>query len=347
VLDAVATLLDRYVAWPMVEQRDAVALWIAHTYLLDVFDSTPRLALLSPEKQCGKTRVLELVELLARRAELTVSMSAPYMYRAIEDYRPTMLVDEVDTVFGSKQKDEANQAQKGIINSGFREGATVGRMVGEGAAMVPTRFAVFAPVAMAGIGDCLPDTVIDRSVVIRMRRRSPGETIQPLRRRRAVIELAPLARRIAAWCHRTAEALDGVEPVMPLGITDRPADTWEPLLAMADAAGGDWPDRARAACVALNKVRVDSDDSIGVKLLADIRTVLADRMSSADLAEKLAAIEESPWGDWYGKAIDARWLARKLKPFGIGPKVVRIGETTPRGYDVEDFHDAWARYLPP
>jgi hypothetical protein len=190
--------------------------------------------------------------------------------------------------------------------------------------------------------------VIDRSVVVRMRRRSPGETIQPLRRRRVVTETARLARRIAAWCHRSAEALDGVDPVMPVGITDRPADTWEPLLVVADAAGGDWPARARAACVKLNKVRAEADDSIGGKLLADIPTMFdgADRMSSAALAEKLAGIEEAPWGDWRGKPIDARWLAGKLRPFGVAPKAVRIGDTTPRGYTAEDFHDVWARYLP-
>jgi hypothetical protein len=349
VLDDVVGLLDRYVAWPMVEQRDAVALWITHTYLLDVFDSTPRLALLSPEKQCGKTRVLELVELLAHRARLTVSMSPAYMYRAIEDHRPVLLVDEIDTIFGSKQKDETNQALRGLINAGFRDGATVGRMVGEGAAQVPADFAVFAPVAMAGIGDCLPDTVLDRSVVVRMRRRAPGESVHQLRRRRAIIETAPLARRVAAWCHRTAEALDGADPAMPAGITDRPADTWEPLLAVSDAAGGDWPARARAACLALNKVRADADDSSGEKLLGDIRVIFGeaatDRMFSAAIVEVLNGIEEAPWAGWHrGAGFTSRDLARLLRGFDIRSTQLRIGAESKKGYYFTDFEDAWRRY---
>jgi hypothetical protein len=349
VLDDIAAILARHVAWPSREHRDAVALWAAHTYLMDVFDSTPRLAVLSPEKGCGKTRVLELVELLARRARLTVSMSGAYMYRAIDDYRPTLLIDEIDTIFGSRSKNEAHEDLRGLINAGFRRGATVGRMVGEGSGMVPTDFAVFTPVALAGIGDCLPDTVLDRSVIIRMRRRAPGETVEPLRRRRAVAISVGLSRRLAAWASRNSEGLDDFEPHMPDGIVDRPADTWEPLIVVADVAGGDWPERARAACVTLNQARADSDASLGVALLADIRRVIgdADRIATADLLEKLADLDEAPWGDWYGKPIDSRWLAKHLKPYGVRPDSIRIDTKTVKGYLTNWFADAWSRYLPP
>jgi len=350
VLDDVAQVLDRHVAWPLPEHRDVVTLWAAHTYLIEAFDTTPRLAVLSPEKGCGKTRVLELVELLARRARISVSMSSAYMYRLIDDHQPALLVDEVDTVFGSKAKNDTHEDLRALINAGFRRGATVGRMVGEGSGMVPTEFTVFTPVALAGIGDCLPDTVLDRSVMIRMRRRAPDETVEPLRRRRAVVYSAEMSRRLAAWAHRNAKGLEDYEPDMPDGIVDRPADTWEPLIVVADTAGGDWPERARRACVTLNKVRADAEASIGVRLLADIRTVIgdADRMATAQLLEKLAALDEAPWGDWYGRPIDSRWLAKHLKPFGVSSTKIRIEgqKTTVRGYLAEAFRDPWCRYLP-
>ncbi len=350
VLDDVAQVLDRHIAWPSAEHRDAVTLWIAHTYLVGAFDSTPRLAVLSPEKGCGKTRVLEMVQLLSRRARLTVSMSPAYMYRAIDEYQPTLLIDEVDTIFGNKAKNDAHEDLRGLINAGFLRGATVGRMVGEGAGMVPTDFDVFTPVALAGIGDCLPDTVMDRSVMIRMRRRGPGETVEPLRRRRAAGYANQLARRLAAWAERNSDGLDVAEPEMPEGIVDRAADTWEPLIAVGDAAGGEWPKRARAACVALNQARVDSGQSLGVRLLADIRAAMAgaDKIATADLLDRLAKIDEAPWGDMWGKPLDARRLAKLLKGYDVRPDSIRIEghASTVKGYAAEWFADAWARYLP-
>ena len=135
--------------------------------------------------------------------------------------------------------------------------------------------------------------------------------------------------------------------MMPIGITDRPADTWEPLLAIADVAGDEWPERARRAAVRLNDERQAADPSLGVRLLADTRTVFAvkevDRLASGVLVEALVALEESPWGDIRGKALEARGLARRLAPYKIRPKVVRIGESTPHGYDLGDFIDAWER----
>src|SRR5690606_24847191 len=172
VLDDIAAFLDRYVAWPSKAQRDAVAIWIVHTYVFDAFDQNPRLAVLSSQKQCGKTRVMELVKFLARNARVHLSMSPAYMFRIIELEAPTLLVDEVDTIFGTKSKNDANEDLRGLLNGGWERGAPVGRVVGEGAGMVPKDFATFAPVALAGIGDCLPDTLMSRSVVIRMGRRA-------------------------------------------------------------------------------------------------------------------------------------------------------------------------------
>ena len=328
----------------MVEQRDAVALWIAHTYFLDIFDVTPRLAVLSPEKQCGKRRLLELVELLARRARLTVSMSEAYMFRLIDDIRPVLLVDEVDTIFGSRQKNDSHEGLRGLINAGFRLGATVGRIVGEGSTMVPVEFDVFAPVALAGIGHCLPDTVLDRSVIIRLRRRAPDEPVEPLRRRRAEAVTARLARRLAAWAHRTSVDEINVEPPMPGRVVDRPADTWEPLVALGDLAGGTWPDRSRAACVRLLAAKAEDMPAVGVMLLTDLRTMFSstDRLHSFDVVQRLNEDQERPWSTWnHGNGIRQVDLATRLRDYDVHSRDVRVGDVVKRGYRAKDLHDAW------
>jgi hypothetical protein len=352
VLEDVVAFLDRYVVWPSTAPRDAVALWVVHTYLFDVFDITPRLAVLSPQKQCGKTWVMELVKFLSRRARFQLTMSPAYMFRIIEQSAPTLLVDEADTIFGSRQKNDSHEDLRGLLNGGWERGATVGKMVGDGAAMVPTDFATFAPVALAGIGDCLPDTVLDRSIVIRMRRRAPDETVEPMRQRRALAIAAPLARRIAAWSTRTAEQLEDIDPAMPEGIVDRPADVWTPLLAIGDAAGGEWPRRAREACVRLNAARAEDDPTNQTLLLDDIRALFAssgsDRMFSAVMVEQLNNLEERPWSGWHrGSGFKQVDLARQLSDYGIKSSNVRVGADQKKGYYLDDFTDTFARYLPP
>jgi hypothetical protein len=187
---------------------------------------------------------------------------------------------------------------------------------------------------------------MDRSVIIRMKRRAPNEKVEPFRLKRVVPEAQPLYDRLAAWAARSIDDLRDADPEMPPGIVDRPADVWEPLIAVGDAAGGDWPSRARDAATSR------------IRLLADIQAVFfprdgqgelvpgaADRHSSADLANELCEVEEAPWGDWYGKRLDARGLAKMLKPFDVHPHTVRIGDRTPKGYEAADFRDAWTRYL--
>lgn len=353
VLDDVAEFLSEFVAFANVEQLHAVTLWCLHTHCLDGSDLSPRLALLSPQKQCGKSRLLELLELLCRKARVTVSMSAAYLFRTVELEAPTLLIDEIDAVFGSKQKNDSHEDLRSLINSGFRRGATVGRIVGDGAKMKPKDFAVFCAVGMAGIGDnCLPDTVLDRAVVVRMRRRAPGEFVAPLRRRRVEPRALALQGRLAAWALRHVDELSEADPEMPPGIIDRPADTWEPLLAVADQAGGEWPGHARRACVALNAVRADADPSIGVRLLADVRELYAatgrDRLFTATIVDHLNGIDEAPWSGWHKEAgLKARDLARLLRDFGVRSKNVRAGTEQAKGYELVDLADAFIRYLAP
>jgi hypothetical protein len=354
VLDDIAEFFDRFIVWQSEAERDAIVLWTAHTHVIDVLDITPRLALLSPLKQCGKSRVLELVKRLGRRARHQVSMSASFMFRLIEGETPTLLIDEVDTVFGSKNKDEAAESLRGLIDGGFERGNTVGRMVGEGAGMQPKEFPTFCPVALAGIGDCIPDTIIDRSIVVRMRRRAPGETVEPFRQRRVSGQAGKLQRRLGAWAKKIGSTVENIileDPDLPEGIEDRAADAWEPIIAIATAAGGGWPTRATEACEALTSRRRSGGLAVGVQLLTDIHGIIEDRdvIFTATLLEKLNDLDESPWGGWgkQQKGLQARDLSDLLRPFDIESQNVRIGDMQRKGYKAEHFADAFSRYLPP
>jgi hypothetical protein len=348
LLSRLADFLACYVAFPSPEARDAVALWIVHAYAIVCFESTPRLALLSAEKQSGKTRTLEVIELLLFNAKHASNLTPAALFRLVgSEESCTLLFDEVDVFFGNRAKE--HEELRGLLNAGHRRGAMAYRCVGEPSKMRVEEFPAFCPVALAGIGD-LPDTILDRAILIAMRRRAPGEAVQSFRRREVQPQAEEIRDWIRDWCDHHQIELEAARPMMPVGITDRPADTWEPLLAIADVAGEEWPERARRAAVRLNEERQAADPSLGVRLLADTRTVFAvkevDRLASGVLVEALVALEESPWGDIRGKALEARSLARRLAPYKIRPKVVRIGESTPHGYDLGDFIDAWERYLP-
>ena len=350
LLDAVADFLAGHVVFPDAHAADAVALWAAHTHLVAHFESTPRLALLSPEKQCGKSRVLELLELLCAGAETLSDASPAYLYRRIgaEGGPPvTILLDEGDAIWRRGKTDETAEALRSVVNAGHRRTATVGRVDMNGSAATPIRFPVYAPAAVAAIGT-LPDTILDRAVVVRMRRRAPAERIRDYRERITRPEGEALRGQLAAWAQRVAGLVGDPWPDLPPGVADRPADVWEPLLAVAGLAGGDWPKRAAQACTAFVAGAHDESASAGTRLLEDLRGVFAgaDALPTQVILDRLHALDEAPWGDWYGRPLDARHLARLLKPYGARPAVVRIGDATPRGYRAADLHDAWTRYGP-
>jgi len=350
VLDQVAALLRRHVAFPSTAARDAVALWAAHTHVYDRFDSTPRLCLVSAEKQSGKTRSLELLELLVPRAVHVANITVAALFRLVEAEKPTFLLDEADRYFGRKSADQ-HEDLIALVNAGHRSGATVPRVVGDGASMSVRKFPVFAPAAIAGIGE-LPDTITDRSVFVRMRRRAPDEQVEPFRRRTHEPAGRLLHDHLAAWAlaDDRQEALGAVIPDLPAGLVDRPADVWEPLIVIADAAGRDWPARARASAVALNQLRADHEPSFGVRLLDDLRAVFrtADKLPTAVLLERLNSIEEAPWADMgNGRGLDPRRLADHLREFGVASRDLRTATGTLKGYTHSDLDDAWRRYLPP
>jgi len=346
LLDQVAAFLARFVAFPSEHALIATTLWAAHTHALDAFETSPRLAFLSPEPGSGKTRALEILELLVIRALLTVNVTPAYLFRKVSDEAgpPTILYDEIDTVFGPKAKD--NEDIRGMLNSGYRKGATAGRCVLKGKTIETEELPSYAAVALAGLDD-LPDTIMSRSIVIRMRRRAPHEHIEPYRRRVHQDEGNELRDDLVAWVSAAWAKLQDAWPDLPPGIEDRDADVWEPLLAIADAAGGDWPTRARVTAVTLVTLARDSRGGLGVKLLDDLRTVFGNEQSmrTETILEALCAMDESPWADLRGKPLNARGLSYRLGKYEVKPKVIRNGSDVFRGYERAELVDVWVRYL--
>ena len=346
LLDEVARFLRSYVAFPSSHAGIAVTLWAAHTHLAAGFESTPRLALLSPEKQCGKSRVLELLALLSAGAETLSDASPAYLYRRIGAGTVTVLLDEADAIWKRGKSDETAEALRSVINAGHRKSATVGRVEMQGQAAKLVRFPVYAPAALAGIGT-LPDTILDRAVIVRMRRRAPDEPVRDYRERVTRPEGHALREKLAGWATTAAESVGDPWPDLPPGVADRNADVWEPLVMIADLAGGDWPKLAREACTAFVDRTRDDTETAGTRLLADLRDIFGDSdvLSTETILTALCALDEAPWSDWYGKPLNPRGLAKLLKPYQVGPAQVRIGTDTPRGYRRTDLQAAWRSYL--
>jgi hypothetical protein len=272
------------------------------------------LAIKSPVKRCGKSRLLDLLEALCHNPLLTVNISVAALVRSIgEDDPATVLVDETDTVFGKRRGERSDQAEdlRGILNDGHQRGRPYIRW--DPAARQAERCPTFAMAALAGIGD-LPDTIEDRAVVITMRRCAPGEQVAPLRRR-DLPALVELRDRLHAFVRGQVAKLETAMPTMP--VEDRAADVWEPLVAIADLAGGGWPELARGACRRLTAdAAEEADSSPGERLLRDLRAVFGDAQAlwTTTIIERLAELDEAPWADYYGQRVTDRAIAKLLRP---------------------------------
>ncbi|MGG7519775.1 DUF3631 domain-containing protein [Allorhizobium undicola] len=350
LLNRVHDYARRFICYPSDTAGIVHVLWIAHAHLMDAWFSTPRLAVLSPEPGSGKSRVLEITALLVPSPALSVNSSAAYILRKVadQDNRPTILYDEIDTIFGPAAR--GNEDLRGMINAGYRRGAKVGRCFTEKGKVLTQDFSTYAAIAMGGLGD-LPDTIMSRSVIMRMRRRGQGEKVEPFTPRLHEPPANILRDELVAWAASVFSLAETFQPILPDGISDRNAEVWEPLLMVAELAGGQWPDLARqAATEAVQSAKANNKPSLGVQLLADIRACFSDkdRLTTADLLNKLLADEEAPWGDLGRKKLDARILAKMLGEHGIKSSTIRMpNDSTPKGYKREAFHDAWKRYLPP
>lgn len=354
LLDDVERFLGRFVAFPSDAARIAVTLWTAHAHLIQSSDNSPRLALLSPEPGSGKTRTLEVLDLLTPTPMHSLSASPAAIFRTLNVEQPTLLMDEVDAIFGRRgSSDDGSEDLRALLNASHRKGATIPRCVGPRHDVV--KFPVYAAVALAGLGD-LPDTLMSRSIIIRMRRRAPGERVEPFRPRLHEGDGGKLRDALAEWADAIRPAVVDAWPQMPAGVEDRPADVWEPLLAIADAADRHWPDTARSACVELCKVAESREASLGVRLLTDLRKVFGtdERLPTDTLLRRLHDLDEAPWADLRGKALDARGLARRLSVYGIRSHQFRDDGDKVRGYSIAGdgegeggLYDPWQRYLSP
>jgi hypothetical protein len=344
LLGELSALLRRFVVMSDAQAR-VVALWTVHTYLLDAADATPYLAVTSAEKRSGKTRLLEVLELVVARPWLTGRTTAAVLPRKIDADQPTLLLDESDAAFGGDK--EYAEALRGVLNTGHRRGGKTTVCVGQGSTIGFKDFSAFSPKAVAGIGK-LPDTVADRAIPIRLERRAPGERVDRFRRREVEPQAQQIRQRLAALVDVAVDHLREARPDLPDDLDDRALDGIEPLLAIAELAGGSWPVEARAACVELYGGRQLEDESTGIRLLADIQNVFSDRdrITTADLLDALHELDESPWGDWFGKPITNRALAALLKPYDIKSRNIKLAERRPKGFLREQFESAWSRYTP-
>jgi putative DNA primase/helicase len=342
LLDAILAVLTRYVVLPA-GAAVAAALWVLHTYLIGVLEISPLVTATSPQKRCNKSTLLDVLRALCRRALGVSNISAAAPFRVVEMLAPTLLIDEADTFFAEGEE------LRGILNAGHtRSTAQVVRTVGDD--HEPRVFRTFCAKAIAAIGE-LPGTIEDRAISIHMKRRAPGEHVERLRRDRIDGELEPLRRRCARWARDNATAVRHADPDVPTTLNDRAADNWRPLLAIADAAGGNWPERARSAALKLSGAAVTEDSDVKVQLLADLRELFSergnDKLASETIVEHLTKLEGRPWAEWRrGKPLTKNGLARLLKPFEVRPKQVWVSGSNVHGYERTDFADAWARYLP-
>jgi len=357
LLDLLVALLRRFVVFPK-WVAEMLALWILHTFAYQLRDVTTYLAIESPEKECGKSTLLTVLSHLVNRPAVSSNISSSAFFHAIEELEPTLLMDEADSNL------RARREMRGILNAGYtkptahvwrmmyKRAARAEREVGEVQGEVAARksngelvqYSSWCPKAIATIGH-LDDTLASRCIVIRMQRKIEGEECERLK----MLKATELKRQCARFVQDHADEIANAEPVMPKALTNRAADIWEPLLALADLAGGHWPELARQAAEGLT-MRAQQHSPIGA-LLMDIASMFlfgeAERLFSRDIVAVLNNKEGRPWAELRrGKKVNESWLATQLRPYGIRPATIRIGDEVAKGYLVEDFKDTFRRYVP-
>lgn len=326
LLDLLADVLHQHVVLPP-GGAEAVALWILHSHALDAADTSAILAITSPVKRCGKTTLLSILAALVRRALPASNISPAAVFRMVQAYGPTLLVDEADTFL------LGDDALRGVLDSGHTRAMayTIRNERQPDGRFAPMRFSTWGAKAIALIG-ALPPTLADRSIVVPLQRKLKRERVHQWSVRHAG-NLSGLRRMAARWVMDNLAALEQAEPAMPEWLHDRAADHWRPLLAIA----------------ALEANRSDADDVVTL-LLTDLLVIFAargeDKLSSASICEALAAMEERPWATLqHGKPITPHKLGRLLVPFGVRPVTVRLGARTAKGYMLASLQPVCKRYL--
>jgi hypothetical protein len=348
----VKRFVTRYVIFSQPEHYVVITLWIMHTWVADCADYTPYIYVHSPVMRCGKTQVQRVVEPLVRNPLRTCNVSEAALYREIEESHPTLLWDEIDSVFGNRKSSEANENKRALLNAGYERGLKAIRLERVGSGFAKISFDPFCPKILAGIGR-LPETIVDRSIPILIHRKLKTQPCRKYRRQeRAAAK--PLHDALESWSKdpRLLNTLRESEPQMPECLTDRQEDIWEPLLAIADSIGGDLPKLARLAAEAL----CDGEDelSYGAEQLAAIRKVVEgkSRITSAELIEGL----------WEADALPSRlmdeeepnhkkighWLSKFIQSYGGKPaRQLKFDGQNLRGYEVSELQSIFDRYCPP
>jgi putative DNA primase/helicase len=346
LLNDLASAIRRHLIVPEAAS-DAIALWVAHTWVYERFDHTPRLAITSPTKRCGKSTLLDILRATCRRPLKADNISASGIFRTVSSLAPlTLLLDEADSFLAN------NEELRGVLNSGFERSGAVIRVVEVQGEHQAVQFATFAPCALAAIGS-IPGTLADRAVPVRLERKTAGDAVTKLRDGRSRDDLSDLGRKLARWRADHAGEL-ATSPAIPAAMGDREGDICVPLLAIADHAGAAWALRARNALLALFSIAAAAEASaeIGVLLLEDLRTIFmekgAERIPSVELCAALAKMESRPWPEWKaGQPITPKQAADVLKPFKVRPVTYRPSGGKPvKGYQRDCFAEAWQRYLP-
>lgn len=341
LLDEILIAVQRFI---VCDRAVAVAttLWVTLTWLIDSVQVAPLAVITAPEKRCGKTLLLNIIGKLSRRPLVASNISPAATFRVIEACCPTLLLDEADSFL----KD--NEELRGVINSGHtRQSAYVIRTVGD--EHEPRQFSTWGAKAISGIGK-LSDTIMDRAIVLELRRKLPTESVQRLRHApRGLFDR--LASMLARFANDAVGIIASARPDIPESLNDRAQDNWEVLIAIADHAGGSWPASARKAALTLSGEE-HATVSSAAELLADIRTVFetksVNKIFVAVLVEELCKDPEKSWSTYNrGKPITPRQLSRRLNDYGISSKQVRIESDTKKGFERGQFADAFARYLIP
>lgn len=322
-----------------------LALWTLMTHTFDSFDAVPYLVITSPAPRCGKTRLLECLELVVSTPRRASNVSEAALFRMIEKLSPTLLLDEAETLSG---KSERAEYLRQILNAGNRRGAVVTRCTGQGASLDAEDFSVFCPKVLAGIGN-FPQTITDRAIFIAMQRRKDCEKVERFLYRTVDPVGRALSERASAFVTRRRDEIGAAYEAAALDfISDRDAEAWGPLFAILSVAAPERLPELRDCAERLthSKSANAEDDSLALRLLLDMRDVWSDsypKIFTADLLQRLKKIEDGPWAS--DERFDGRRLSRVLRPFGITAATVRIGAETRKGYTWQEAEAAFARYL--
>jgi hypothetical protein len=346
VLDDVYAAVTSFIIWPNEAAARAYVLWIAATHAQPAWEHATRFVIKSPLKRCGKTRAQEVGRELVHQPLSTTNISVAALVRSIDEKDPpTLILDEADSIFGRKGKETREGAEdlRGILNSGHSRDWPYLRW--DAASRQRESCPTFAMALIGGIGD-MPDTIEDRAAIVSMRRRAPGESIRQFRRRERPA-LHQLRDRLHAWVSAHRFELENAEPELP--VEDREADVWEPLVAIGDLAGGEWPRYAHDACEELCGTDDIDGGTASERLLADMQEIWTEPedLFTTTILERLHKIDEAPWCDWYGKPLTARGLATLLRPYGVRSGNIRRGDEQAKGYTRAALADCWRRYVPP